>query len=303
MRRALVLGASGLVGSHIAVDLASRDIEVFGTRYRKREVDVRHVPIKWYVLDVEQDSHKAVEQLVAELRPDVVVNCIAWPWVDGCEKRPMRSHCMNRMIPTNLAGLCAALRLRYVFLSSAYVYGSSGKLFLDELDLPFVNTAGPVNTYGDDKLHAEVGIMAQCPHALIVRTVGVFGYDPGWKCFVSRLIRALKHGEEFAYFPEGTSNWTWAHDLASDIGDLLQLNASGVWHSAGKLVSTRRKFAKSVVQMLGLDESLLRETDVPSDYAPRAKRCVLSTRREFVNAYEGSEYLPEVALKQILEDA
>lgn len=297
MSKVLVLGASGLVGSHVSRVLARDGHEVHGT-YRTHSPG----PVgQSHPFDVERDGAENFHQILKIAHPNIVVNCIAWPYVDGCQREPMRSHVMNQSIPTRIAQMCADARIRYVFFSSGYVFGA-GRRTYDELDMPFGNVEGPANVYGDDKLQAEVGIRAVCPHALIVRTVGVFGRDQAWKCFAARLVKCLKHGKKLAFDPRGTSNWTWAHDLAEDVAAMLDDGLTGTYHSAGRLVCERGEFARLVCELLNLDQSLIVHTDAPEGSAPRLKNCVLSSIRAGY-AYDNSESLPVAMLHEMLEEA
>jgi len=280
MRRALVVGASGLVGYHVAKELKENGWWVSGTW---KTNDPAKNPLlhaagldQWGQIDLAANLRAGIDQMFKAAVPDLVVMCAAFPNVSECERLVMRCHRENRMTPTVVAQAAGALRSQFVFLSSGYIFGG-GKSEYTEMDLPGINCDAGNTVYGDDKHHAEVGVMGTCPHALIVRTVGVYGQDPGNKCFSSRLVGSLKAGERFGFDGSSVSNWTWAPDLARDIVELVEERRSGIVHSAGA-VQDRKTFALDVVDAFNLDATLLDDA-VTDTTVPRPHRCVLRTVR------------------------
>ena len=111
----LIIGGSGLVGSHILREARARGHEVVGTcRTRRDGTDPALV-----IFDAAQDADTA--PLLDRLRPDAVVHAAGWTWVDGCEDDPARAMDENTAQPARLAAACARRRRAVPIASSVTI--------------------------------------------------------------------------------------------------------------------------------------------------------------------------------------
>ena len=120
----------------------------------------------------------AVQRLVAEVRPELIIQPAAQPHVDWCEDHVQESYDINVAGTRNLAEAARAAGARYVFFSTDYVFdGAAG---------PYAEDAAtdPPNVYGRHKLEAERLIAATLQDYLIVRVCGVYGFERQGKNFV-----------------------------------------------------------------------------------------------------------------------
>jgi dTDP-4-dehydrorhamnose reductase len=85
-------------------------------------------------------------------RPDVLVNCAAYNFVDRAEAEPGRAFAVNALGVRVLADLCAARGTKLVHFSTDYVLGldAARTVPFTEDDAP-----GPVSVYGLSKLAGE----------------------------------------------------------------------------------------------------------------------------------------------------
>ena len=141
--RLLVIGASGLVGSHLLAEARSRQIEAVGT-YRT------HPNGGLVPLDL-ADTHGAIS-LLDRLEPTAVIHAAGWTWADGCERDPARSFRENTEQPGKIAQLCAERGIRMVYISSSYVF--------DGCNGPYTEDAvtRPINVYGQSKRAGEEAV-------------------------------------------------------------------------------------------------------------------------------------------------
>ena len=234
--RLLVIGASGLVGSHLLAAARQAGWATLGTA-RTASAELRAC---------ELGDLATFASLCAEFRPEVVACAAGFTWADGCEAEPERSRRENLEHPLAVAQFCAQQGVRFVYYSSAYVFdGARGNYA--ETDVP-----QPLNVYGRHKAEAERRIAAATGgDALILRLIHVWGEEAKGKNFAYQVSRANRAGEELRVSSVYSGNPTWAGDIATWTLGLLQREARGCWHLAGERPQlTRLAWAQEILQGL-----------------------------------------------------
>jgi dTDP-4-dehydrorhamnose reductase len=158
--KVLVLGATGMLGHVVAERFAARfDVDA-GVRdvAGARELGIAG---ELHAVDAFQDG--AAEALVADLRPDVVINAIGLVKQLQAANEPIPAITINALLPHRLAAACAEHGARLVHVSTDCVF--SGALpaprAYSEDDVP-----DAYDLYGRSKLLGEV----TDPPALTLRT-------------------------------------------------------------------------------------------------------------------------------------
>jgi dTDP-4-dehydrorhamnose reductase len=240
----LIIGASGLVGWNLRKFAISRGHEVIGT-YNSYALPG--------LLQVQLNDTGAVEELCAVSRPDTVVCCAAWSWVDGCERDPARAFRENRDHPAALARIAQQNAAQMVYISSSYVFNGEDGPYAEEAE------PSPLSVYGKSKLEGENNVREACgDRALILRTMGVYGQEPQQKNFVYQVRHHLAEGRSMKVPNDQFGNASFAPDIASAVLLLLRDRAIGLWNIAGPNPNLgRADFALKIALEYGLDKSLL----------------------------------------------
>lgn len=217
--RILVLGASGLVGSHVLAEARARGHEASGTC---RSQDIAGLER----LDLADGL--AMSRLLGRLRPEAVVLAAGWTWVDGCEGDPARSRRENVEQPLAVAQWCRDNGARMLHFSTSYVFdGAEGNYGEDA-------PPRPLNIYGQDKLLAETELARLLGDRLLVaRLICVWGRETARKNFAYQVMRAAEEGRPLRLPSDQLGNPTWAGDVAHWSIRLLESGESGIWHLAG----------------------------------------------------------------------
>lgn len=152
--RALVTGASGTVGRALV-----QHLRVAG-----------YAATPWDRAAAPPDDYTAMQRLVQQVRPDVLVHLAIASHPTG---RPDEGPLVNVRWPGELAWLCRDEGVRFVFTSTAMV-------FSDDATGPFTPASRPDarEGYGAQKRAAEARVVAQNPEARLVRIGGQIGDDP-----------------------------------------------------------------------------------------------------------------------------
>jgi len=239
----LVVGASGLVGSHILRIAKERGHEALGT-YRTLVVDG--------LIPLDINDQEPIRALMTSCAPDAVVCCAAWSWVDGCENEPERAYRENRDNPRLIAEVAHQVGATFMHFSSSYVFDGRAGPYREE-DQP-----NPISIYGMAKLAGENAVMEVCRgNALIVRTMGVYGEESQRKNFVYQVIDNLTAGKRMRIPIDQFGNSTYAGDLAEGCLRLLERKDAGIWNLAGPDPNVSRSdFARRIARDYGLNENL-----------------------------------------------
>lgn len=265
-RRVLVLGGSGMLGSSVVSEFASR---------------------RWFVTS---PSHKDLDftwpQHLENLRKhgygefDWVVNCAAYSNVDGSESNAMHAMKMNGVAPGSVAAVCASNGWRFLHISSDFVFDG-------ETDVPYTEDRmpNPLGTYGRSKLLGEQNVMREAPSSVIVRTAWLFG--PKGKCFPRSIIEAWLDGKELRVVADQTGSPTYTGDLARVLGDMIERNVeAGIYHAVGPDIMTWHALAELSIsayrEVLGLTKEVSVQAITSAEWPTPARRprySALSTAR------------------------
>jgi len=233
--RALVVGASGLVGSALLRSIGSHAVGTYRTRQRPG------------LLKLDASDKSAFEAVLRRVRPDVLFMPASEPNVEWCELHPDQAQELN------LAPIRAALRLA----GDTRVLGYSSDYVFDGRQGPYAEDAEPrpLSVYGQVKLELEQLLVA-AGHT-VIRTTTVFGFelDPP-KNFVLRLTASLRRGDTVLVPNDQVSTPTFADDLAAASVRVAEAE-SGLWHVAGPEVMARDEFANRVAEVFGLRSTLI----------------------------------------------
>src|SRR5215469_7911027 len=113
MRKAVVIGANGQLGTDLVKELRNRFTPEDAGRPSYDVVGLRHA-------DIEVCDALASSRVLMELEPDVVFNLSAFHRVDDCEDLPERAFQVNTVAPGNLAHVCRDVGATFVHISTDY---------------------------------------------------------------------------------------------------------------------------------------------------------------------------------------
>ncbi|GIU86855.1 MAG: putative UDP-glucose epimerase YtcB [Acidimicrobiia bacterium] len=277
--RALVTGAAGFIGSHLAEALLARGDEVVGidcfTPYYDRatkeanlaaartspaftflELDLRTADLAGPCAGVDVVFHQAAQ-------PGVRLS-----WSDGFAEYDSHNVLATQRL---LEAACAAGVGRFVYASSSSVYGNQRRYPTTEDDLP-----RPFSPYGVTKLAAEhlCGLYAENRGLVTVslRYFTVFGPRQRPDMSIHRLCEAALSGRPFPRYGDGSQvrEFTFVDDIVA--GNLLAAEAPDVepgtvCNLAGGAEITLRDLIELVGEVAGTRVAVEAHPAVPGDAA------------------------------------
>jgi dTDP-4-dehydrorhamnose reductase len=231
----LVIGASGQVGHHLVRTIERRGREVVGTG--RRDLDIR--------------DREAVSRVVDRIAPNVVYLAAYSANVDACELDPASTYETNVVGVANVVEAATRAGAKLVFFSSDYVFDGDAGPYRED-DLP-----NPLSAYGRQKLIGEHVVATRAADWLVVRTTGVYGWEPQRKNFVCGILAAFGRGETVRVPFDQIGTPTYAPSLAHATFELATRGASGVYNIAGSGLVARDAFARAAAEAFGYDTGLV----------------------------------------------
>jgi len=226
---------------------------------------------------------KAIQAVVAQVRPDVVINCGAFTQVDRCEAEADLAMCINGTAVGWLAEACEVQGARLIQISTDYVFDGTGARPYREDD-----PTSPVSVYGRTKLEGERQA-ARCSRHLIARTSWL--YDAWGKNFLNTMLNAAAQGRALRVVDDQRGAPTTCRALARQLKVAAEQNWQGLVHTACKGETTWHGFAQAIFEAKGMTVDL--HACATADYPTPAKRPAYSVLDGTRRATLGNDLMPE----------
>ena len=234
MKKYLILGASGLLGSK----LIAYTPQSHGTYFK----NMTNTGINMSFLDM--NNSESFGFLLEKIKPDVVINCTGMTDVDLSERLPEKCWKLNCWLPVTIAQECNAKSIKYVYISSDHFLNLSGAK-LKERDV-----CVPINQYSFSKLSAEKLIYSENKHSLVIRA-NFFHfnlYSP--KTFLDQLLRSIKQKKIAYSFSDVLFTPISTFQMAMYIQELVEKDFIGVINISASEVLSKFDFHNAILKEL-----------------------------------------------------
>jgi len=145
-KKILILGVTGMLGNTLFTQLSqNKSIYTYGTVRSDRVPNSSNI-----IKNIDAMNFDSVVNIVTELNPDVIINCIGLIKQIPSASDPILAINLNALFPHRLAVLCEKTNTRLIHISTDCVFSGNKGNYL-ETDNP-----DPVDLYGRTKLLGEV---------------------------------------------------------------------------------------------------------------------------------------------------
>lgn len=262
--RILVTGAQGQLGNELQA-MAQTDRGVTFTFIDVEELDLTN-----------EDS---MNEFFRDKSFDFVVNAAAYTDVDGAQGQDNLAFAVNARAVSSMAEICRDKRIRFIHLSTDYVFDGTGNRPIDETVSP-----NPLSVYGKSKREGEMVLLSVLPDAYIIRTSWL--YSSFGRNFVKTIMRLSYEREEITVIADQAGSPTYARDLASAILTIIGsihkgiVDVPGIYHYANEGLASWYDLACAVIRYTGsrCEISPIKTGEFPSK-APRPAYAVLDKRK------------------------
>ena len=221
-----------------------------------RELNRTLLPLgKLVVLDIPEldftQPDKVVQQ-IKSLRPNVIINAVAYTNVDQAETQHELCDQINSRTVVAVARAAAEIQAGFIHISTDYVFDGNQ-------NRPYVETdpTNPLNYYAQSKLDAETGIQTSGASYWIMRTAWLYSLTRD--DFVRKVLGWSRTKKELKIVDDQVGSPTWARLLAELItqalvggkADLPQhIQATqGIYHLVGAGAVSRLDWVKKILEL------------------------------------------------------
>lgn len=230
--KVFVTGVAGQLGHDVMNELAKRGYEGIGTdiapEYSGAADGTAVVSMPYVSLDITDAD--AVDRVICEMKPDVVVHCAAWTAVDLAEDEDKQAKvkAINVDGTANIASVCKELDAKMVYISTDYVFDGQGT----EPWQPDCKDYKPLNVYGQTKLDGELAVSSTLDKYFIVRIAWVFGKNG--KNFIKTMLNVAKTHDKLTVVSDQIGTPTYTYDLARLLVDMIETEKYGYYHATNE---------------------------------------------------------------------
>ena len=222
--KVFVTGVGGQLGYDVMNELKKRGHEAVGSDI------LPSVDTKYPYAQLDITNAEAVDKVITEADPDVVIHCAAWTAVDAAEDEENipKVKAINVDGTQNIANVCKKLDCKMIYISTDYVFNGQGT----EPWKPDCKDYAPQNVYGQSKLDGELAVANTLDKYFIVRIAWVFGLNG--KNFIKTMLNVGSKYSEVRVVNDQIGTPTYTYDLARLLVDMAETDKYGYYHATNE---------------------------------------------------------------------
>ena len=244
MKKLLITGASGLLGTSIVYEL-QKYFNIFAI-YNTNNIVSRFA--KYIQLDLtDKDS---TFNTISEIKPDYIIHTAANTNVEFCENNPDSARKSNIDVTANIVEICSHLNIKLIHISTDYVFdGSKG-------DYSELDKHNPIGVYSQTKSEAEKAVK-KLESSLIIRT-SIYGWNLQNKLsYVEWVISELKEKKKIMALTDQITSMIFVNDLARILKIMIDKELTGIYNVGSNKSLSKYDIAIKTAQLFNLDPSLI----------------------------------------------
>lgn len=288
MKRTLITGAAGFLGSHLVKKFLNEGHYVIGmdnliTGNLKNIEEYNDNP------NFEFQNHDVSKYIEVEGDLDYILHFASPASPIDYLKIPIQTLKVSSYGAHNLLGLAKAKKARIIVASTSEVYGDP--LVHPQVEEYYgnVNPVGPRGVYDEAKRYMEAVTMAYHTfHGVETRIVRIFNtYGPKMRLNDGRVLPAFigqaLRGEDLTIFGDGsqTRSFCYVDDLVDGIYKLLLSDYSEPVNIGNPSEITISQFAEEIIELTGTDQKVIYK-DLPVN-DPKQRKPDITKASEILN--------------------
>ena len=246
--KALVIG-SGFLGTHIIDILKNNGINTVGTHFNLNNDGIMKVDVR---------NINSINDCVAKIKPDLIINCAAITQLDFLEKNPQLAFSVNADGAKNVATVSKRNKIRLVHISTDGVFNGKRGMYSEE-DIP-----NPINVYAKSKAEGEKLVRENSDNHVIIRT-NFYGFDKNDRFLFNWILHMLKQHKQIIGFSDVIFTPLEVSNLSEMIKEISMKSYCGIIHLASDEILSKYQFALRIAEIFELNKDLIKGGSV-DDY-------------------------------------
>lgn len=246
--KALVIG-SGFLGSHIIDILKNSGINTVGTHFNLNNDEIMKVDVR---------NINSINDCVAKIKPDLIINCAAITQLDFLEKNPQLASSVNADGAKNVATVSKRNKIRLAHISTDGIFDGKRGMYSEE-DIP-----NPINVYAKSKAEGEKLVREISDDYVIIRT-NFYGFDKNGRFLFNWILNMLKQHKQIIGFSDVIFAPLEVSNLGEMIKEISMKSYCGIIHLASDEILSKYQFALQIAEIFELNKDLIKEGSV-DDY-------------------------------------
>ncbi|MBC8172440.1 MAG: SDR family oxidoreductase [Chitinophagales bacterium] len=288
MKRILITGAAGFLGSHLCDRFIKEGYYVMGMD-NLITGSLQNIEHLFKLKEFEFYHHDVSKFVFVPGTLDYILHFASPASPIDYLRMPIQTLKVGSLGTHNLLGLAKAKNARILVASTSEVYGDPKVHPQNESYWGNVNPVGPRGVYDEAKRFLESMTMAYYTyHNLETRIVRIFNtYGPRMRLNDGRALPAFigqaLRGEDLTVFGDGsqTRSFCYVDDLIEGIYKLLLSDYYLPMNIGNPDEITIKEFAEEIIQLTGIDQKIIYK-DLPID-DPQQRRPDISLAKKILN--------------------
>jgi len=245
IKKILVTGSAGLVGTQIVKDLLNNNKEVYSCYNNNK-------PKLGILTHLDLSKKDDIINTMNNVNPDVVIHLGAVTDVELCEIDKELAKKINTTATEILALESEKHNSFFLYMSTDYVF--DGKVGMKtEKDEP-----NPINFYGKSKLDGENVLKKITTPNIIVRTSTPFGVHSKKISFPFWIKKNLELKKEISVLTDQYTSPSYVPNISKMIIEIIERKITGIIHLAGDTKISRYDFAIHIAKITNLNKQFLK---------------------------------------------
>lgn len=194
-------------------------------------------------------SLEPILECLYTLKPQIIINCAAYNYVDLSESKYYEAIRTNTMGVRNLAYGAKKIGAFLVHFSTDYVFDGTKGVPYTEDDKP-----NPLSLYGKSKYMGELSMKEELLNYLIFRVSWVFG--EGRQNFIYKLLTWTKEKEHLQIASDEISCPTSTKTIVEITLKALKEKLTGLYHLTNSGYASRYEWAVFILKNLGIKKEI-----------------------------------------------
>lgn len=234
-----VVGANGQLGQDVVSAFAAKGDEVCPLTHS----------------DVELSDSKAVQTVIKNVKPDILVNTAAMHHVENCEREPEKAFAVNGLGARNLAMAARECGATIMHISTDYVFDGAKSRPYEETDAP-----RPLSVYGNTKLSGEYFVRSCTDKHFVLRTSAIYGKHPcrakGGLNFIELMLKLARERGTVRVVNNEFVTPTSTAEIARQIVELSRTSCYGLYHATAEGSCSWYEFAREIFELANVNVKL-----------------------------------------------